>query len=73
MRVSSILTTAPAFKFSSLKSQVKQDMLVSLPTYKRLTGNEIQSTFKIPMGSLKLELGPDADKDVIYRAFSTYI
>ncbi|KAM3144375.1 hypothetical protein pb186bvf_003539 [Paramecium bursaria] len=69
MRVSSILTTAPAFKFSSLKSQVKQDMLVSLPTYKRLTGNEslvhIQNTYGI------IKVGTWSRRR--QRPFSTYI
>lgn len=36
MRISSILNTAPGFKFSILPSVTTQAVLISLPTYKRL-------------------------------------
>lgn len=38
MRISSILNTAPAFRFSNLPSVSTQTILVSLPTYAHIGG-----------------------------------
>lgn len=75
LRVSAILNTAPAFRFSNLPSVTSQALLISLPLYKKLL-NEGLSYSQIPMSNLKLKVKGGFNTDylsVVYNNLTNFM
>ena len=75
VRISSIINTAPAFKFSNLPSVKSQAILVSLPLYKQLLDDQL-SYSQIPMSKLKLKIKGGFNKDylsAVYNNMTTFM
>ncbi|CAD8101464.1 unnamed protein product [Paramecium primaurelia] len=73
MRASSIITSAPALKFSSLPSVQEQNVVVSLPTFRRLCGNLIDAVENYPMKRLLISVSNSGNIDTVYGNFKKYI
>ena len=69
LRVSSILNTASAFKFSNLPSVTTQAILVSLPLYKQMLDSTLKYS-SLPMSKLKLKIKGGFDNDHISAVYN---
>lgn len=69
LRVSSVLKTAPAFRFSNLPSVRTQAVLVSLPLYRDLLDEKL-SYEKIPMSELKLKIKGGFNTDYLSAVYN---
>jgi len=70
LRVSSILNTAPAFKFSNLPSVATQAVLVSLPLYQQMLDSTL-SYYDLPMSNLKLKIKGGFDTNHISAVYNS--
>lgn len=73
MGVSSIIKSAPALTFSIIPSVLVQSVVVSLPTYIRLTNGEIFYFSSLPMQRLLLKFKQDANLDYVYTEINKFI
>ena len=71
LRVLATLESAPGFNFSKLPSVVSQDILISLPTFRRLASNITSSATKIPFERMLIKVKDDSfdNIDIVTEQF----
>ena len=73
-RVLATLNFAPGFRFSQIPLVTNQDIIISLPTYMRLAGDEIKKSEDIPLRKLFIKVKDNSVKNLehAYESLSKF-